>query len=118
MRFGHDGLLQHFGAGIDLSAIIPTNGKVGSETAASLSANGYAHLFRNANFSPYLTFGYTGLFRDFAANGYNGGGGFNYWFGGAWGLMFEVRELVLFNTPVNMADRYTQFRVGFAHRSQ
>jgi len=117
-RFGHTDLPHHFGAGFDLSAVVPAAGKVGSETVASLGLNGYFHPLSNTNFDPYLTGGYAGLFRDFGANGFNGGVGFNYWLGGNWGLMFEARELVFSNSPSIPANRYTEFRIGVAHRSQ
>jgi hypothetical protein len=121
--FGQNGgPMQHIGGGLDLAAIIPSKGKIGSEIVGSLSLNGYYHFLSsaktNSNLDPFLTGGYSLLYRDFAANGFNVGGGLNFWAWENWGLMFEVREMIFSNSSVLPANHYTEFRVGFTHRSK
>jgi hypothetical protein len=119
LRLSHDaGMMQHFGAGIDLSAILPSKGKVGSNTVGSLGLNGYYHPFANTTFDPYATGGYSAVFRDFAANGYNFGGGVNCWFGDTSGLMVEIRQLMFQSSPNLFANHFTEFRFGYVHRSK
>jgi hypothetical protein len=119
LRLSHEGgLAQHFGAGIDLSAILPGKGQVGSATAGSLALNGYYHPLTYTTFDPFVTSGYSALFRDFAANGFNAGGGVNCWFSENWGLVVEIRQLIFNSSPALPARHYTEFRVGLAHRSQ
>lgn len=121
--FGQNGgPAQHIGAGLDLAAIIPGKGKIGREVVGSLSLNGYYHFLSsatsNSKLDPFITGGYSLLYRDFAANGFNAGGGVNFW---AWensGLMFEVREMNFSNSSALPANHYMEFRVGFAHRSK
>ena len=118
-RLGHEGVAQHIGAGLDLSAVLPTSGKVGSQVAANLGVNGYYHFLSGSTFDPFLTAGYAGMYRDFAANGFNGGGGMNWWFGGgSVGGVVEVRELVFGRSPSLAATHYTEFRFGVAFRSK
>lgn len=113
---------QHIGAGLDLAAIIPGNGKIGSEVVGSLSLNGYYHFVSsatsNSNLDPFVTGGYSLLCRDFAANGFNVGGGLAFWAWENWGLKFEFREVIFSNSSALPANRYAEFRVGFAHRSK
>jgi hypothetical protein len=119
LRLSHEGgLAQHFGAGIDLSAILPGKGQVGSATAGSVALNGYYHPLSNTTFDPFVTGGYSALFRDFAANGFNAGGGVNCWFGENWGLVVEIRQLIFNSSPALPANHYTEFRFGLAHRSK
>jgi hypothetical protein len=113
---------QHIGAGLDLAAIIPGKGKIGSEVVGSLSLNGYYHFVSsatsNSSLDPFVTGGYSLLYRDFTANGFNVGGGLVFWASENRGLMFEFREMIFSNSSAPPANRYAEFRVGFAHRSK
>jgi hypothetical protein len=58
---------------------------------------------RNKTFDPFLTAGYSLIFRDFTANAANFGGGANYWFAGDIGLLIEGR------------DHYAKLQGAFTH---
>jgi opacity protein-like surface antigen len=61
------------------------------------SANGLYDLpfSLSSKLRPFATGGYSMAFRDGTANGYNIGGGVNYWLGDRMGLRFEYRENVI-----------------------
>jgi hypothetical protein len=65
------------GVGLDLAAILPGGGKVLSNTIGAISPDLYIHLapkdWLGVNLDVYGVGGYTLLFRDFTANGVNGG---------------------------------------------
>jgi hypothetical protein len=62
---------------------------------------------------PFVTGGYTLLFRSGTVNGFNFGGGINYWLKEHVGLRFEVRD----NVGVDGATtHFVGFRVGVAFR--
>lgn len=81
-----------------------------------LSADAQYH-FLNASRSgkvvPFVTGGYSLLFRSGALNGANFGGGVNYWFKERAGLRFEVRDHFL---PQNADTHFIGFRVGITFR--
>ena len=93
---GGEALIWHgFGAGAELAVNGP------STTLRSLlgvfSANGYWHFLRGkqARLDPFLTGGYTLIFRsEQHANLGNFGGGVNYWRWTRVGLKFEFRDQV------------------------
>ena len=85
-------LAPHFGVGAELGTIAPTQGKVSDTILGEFSANAYGHFLRHSAFDPYVTGGYSLLFRDFTANGVNFGAGFNYWFHERVGLLLEGRD--------------------------
>jgi hypothetical protein len=58
------------------------------------SANGTYHFRRNGRLSPFVTGGYTLFFRTGTANGFNFGGGVNWWLADRFGLKAEVRDQV------------------------
>jgi hypothetical protein len=62
---------------------------------------------------PFVTGGYTLFFRSGTANGFNVGGGVNYWFKDRFGLRFELRDNVWteFGTV-----HYVGFRIGVTFR--
>ncbi len=83
----------------------------------TLSPNvSYHFLSRNreAKAEPFVTGGYTLFFRSGTANGFNFGGGVNWWFKEGVGLRFEVRD----NVMVANGDtgHFIGFRIGLAFR--
>jgi hypothetical protein len=78
-----------------------------------VSANGLVPV-SNRKVSPFVTAGYTLFFRDFTVNGFNFGGGTNYWFSESKGLRFEVRDNVASESGDTV--HFVGFRVGLAFR--
>jgi hypothetical protein len=62
---------------------------------------------------PFVTGGYTLFFRWGAANGFNFGGGVNYWLKDHIGLRFEVRDTVWTSGGL---IHYLGFRIGVTFR--
>lgn len=117
-RFG-----QWWGAGLDLAGIFPLGGKVLNTTIGTLSPNLYAHMAKSpfgwldpGKVDLYATGGYTVLFQQFGANGFNVGGGANFW-RETNGMMIEFRYVreVGSNAPVT-GSPYYEVRVGWIHR--
>lgn len=106
---------NRFGAGVDFSAIIPGSGKA-NNTIGTTSFNGFVHPVLNSRWDPYVTAGYSLMFRDFVANGFNAGGGLNYWFRENVGLVLEVREQAGKHTPTFTENHYLEFRIGMTFR--
>ena len=69
--------------------------------------------FRPGKVSPFVTGGYTLFFRNGTLNGYNFGGGVNYWLSGRTGLRFEVRDNVM---PDYEDTHLVGFRFGVTFR--
>ncbi|MCI0423655.1 MAG: porin family protein [Acidobacteria bacterium] len=111
---GGEGLVyKGLGIGGEIGYVGPARGL--QEGVGLFSANGSYH-FRNASASgklvPFVTGGYSLIFRDGTASGVNFGGGVNYWFRERVGLRLEFRDQVF-------ADRTTHFygfRIGLAFR--
>lgn len=81
-----------------------------------LSADAQYHFLkasRSGKVVPFVTGGYSLLFRSGALNGVNLGGGVNYWFKERVGLRFEVRDHFL---PQNVDTHFVGFRVGITFR--
>jgi hypothetical protein len=119
-RFGEHGRWgDHFGAGLDLAAILPAQGQVFSNTVASISPNAYYHL-RNRYVSSdfFLNGGYSLLGRDFAANAVNFGAGWNYFFQENLGFTIEARAVWIpqYKFPNPPDSRYVEFRFGLTFR--
>lgn len=106
-------LASHFGIGAEASAMVPGQGTA-SNTIGIFSVNSYGHLWRDRSFDPFLTGGYSILFRDFTANGANFGVGANYWFHENVGLLLEGRDhyAKLEGTPTHVWE----FRIGLSFR--
>jgi len=71
------------------------------KSSVLLSPNAYAHLLSSTNrlqLDPFLTGGYSVLFRPGSKSGWNFGGGVNYWFSRRAGVRLEVRDS-LFSDP-------------------
>jgi len=62
-----------------------------------------------------MTGGYTRFFGDGSANGFNFGGGLNYWFKERIGLRLEVRDNVLVIASGGQIH-FVGFRIGLAFR--
>jgi hypothetical protein len=62
---------------------------------------------------PFVTGGYTLFFRSGTANGFNFGGGVNYWFREHLGLRLEFRDNV---STTDATVHWLGFRVGLAFR--
>jgi hypothetical protein len=77
-----------------------------------LSPNASYH-FTNSKLEPFVTGGYTLFFRDGHANGYNFGGGVNYWFSNKAALRLEARDHVL---PGYRDSHFLGFRVGLSFK--
>ncbi len=58
------------------------------------SVNGSWHFRRTGGVVPFVTAGYSLFFRNGHANGYNFGGGVNWWFSRKFGLRAEIRNHV------------------------
>ncbi len=84
----------NFGVGAELGVFAPGQGKVSNGIVGIFSTNCYWHFLRDRAFDPFVTGGYSLLFRDFTANGGNFGIGANYWFREKVGLLLEGRDHV------------------------
>jgi hypothetical protein len=109
-------LFKGIGAGVEISGLAPreclTDCAVGI-----LSPNGYYHFIhgKGVALDPFVTGGYTLMFRAGHANLFNFGGGVNYWFHKHLGVRLEARDHV--RHPANFpAAHYWGFRVGLGIR--
>lgn len=112
---GGEGLIyKGLGAGGELSYLTPSS-KLG-DGFGILSANGSYH-FINASgrgrVVPFVTGGYSFFFRSGYANGFNAGGGINYWFRDRMGLRVEFRDQVI---PDGRAMHLLGIRLGLSFR--
>ena len=111
--FGGEAVLgRGVGIGAELTAI-GTREDFLDSVVGTFSANGYYHFARGSNLKldPFLTGGYTLLFRYGHANLFNFGGGLNYWLGNHVGARIEFRDQVHSN---GSAVHYWGFRFGLA----
>lgn len=113
---------RYLGTGIDLSGIFPGTGQVGANTVGTMSPNVYFHItphsdWPGARFDAYATAGYTLLFQNYGANGFNAGAGVNYWFGAHFGTILEFRAIrALGSNPPTPETNYYQIRFGVTFR--
>lgn len=107
---------KHVGGGVDLSALVPGQGKIVSSTIGTFSPNAYFHWSFASQLDLHAVGGYSLLFRDFTANYYTIGGGLTYWMGinGSRGLMFQYRRL----NPIDVGPSYNEIRFGIAFRQK
>jgi hypothetical protein len=103
----------HFSGGAEIGALVPGQGKT-ANTVGIFSATGNVHLLRDKPFDPFLTAGYSMVFRDFTSNGVSFGGGMNYWFRENVGLRLEGRDTYakLQGIPTHLWE----IRIGFTFR--
>jgi hypothetical protein len=116
VHFGGGGeadLYKGLGLGIDLGYMAPT--KYYGSGIGIFSPNG-RFAFRISDDSklvPYVTAGYSLLFRTHTANAYNYGGGIDYWFAEKYGLKVEFRDHVLTNCIRNCHAYQVRMGVSF-----
>ncbi len=105
---------RNLGAGAELGYLTPMSSW--GDGIGTLSPN-VVYRFRAADASnklePFVTGGYTLFFRSGTANGFNVGGGANYWLKDHLGLRFELRDNV---NVQNATIPYFGFRVGVTFR--
>lgn len=111
---GEYGIGKGFGAGAELGAVAMWRGFAGSVMGA-LSPNGYYHFKRGdtRRADPFVTGGYTLVFRSGHANLANFGGGLNYWFHRSLGFRLEFRDML---TTTGTTTHIWAFRFGVAFR--
>jgi hypothetical protein len=109
---------KYFGAGVDLTAILPGQGKVLSGTLGVVSPDAYWHLLSTRKSDLFFVGGYSLLVRDYTANGLNTGVGWNYWFHENFGLSIEARTIFLpgYTAPHPPDNHYTEIRFGLTFR--
>ena len=122
---GHTGMTLQAGAGADV--ILGKGVGVGAEISAlgprdsladsvgMFSANGSFHFIREKGrkVDPFVTGGYTLMFRSGTANMVNFGAGANYWFHNRLGLRVEFRDHVFTQTA---RVHYWGVRLGLSFR--
>ncbi len=79
------------------------------------SANGSYNFSRRGKLVPFVTGGYTLFFRSGSANGFNFGGGVNYWVRKRVGLRLEFRDEV-FPQLCCTTSHFLGFRIGLVLR--
>lgn len=104
-----------FGNGIGLGAEIGyvAQLKDWGDGFGLFSINGAYHFKNSSKVIPFVTGGYSGFFRGGYANGFNFGGGVNYWMKERVGLRFEFRDQVPGNTD---AGHFYEIRFGVTFR--
>ncbi len=115
LGFGADGILwKGIGVNVEAGALAPPQ-YFGSEAVGTVSLNASFHLLRGPKhkFDPFLTTGYTLMFRNGTANLANFGGGTNYWFSRHVGARVEFRDHVYPSSP---PVHFWGFRFGVAFR--
>ena len=94
--FGGEGILgKGIGIGGELSAL-GTRQYFLDSVVGVLSVNGYYHFIhgKDSKLDPFVTGGYTMMFRGSHINEFNFGGGANWWFARHLGLKLELRDQV------------------------
>jgi hypothetical protein len=115
-NFGGGGealIYKGFGVGADLGYVAPTGGI--SEGVGAFSVNGAYHFGgRNPDRKvvPFVTGGYSLLFREGAVSGGNIGGGVQYWASDRLGMRFEVRNIIVSSD----SPHFVGLRVGLTFR--
>ena len=115
LQFGLGGeavIGKGIGAGAEISAL-GTRQYFSDSVVGVFSPNGYYHFVhgKDVKVDPFVTGGYTLLFRSGHANLFNFGGGMNYWFKRHLGLRIEFRDQV--HTD-GSAVHYWGIRAGLA----
>jgi hypothetical protein len=116
LHFGGGGewsLYKGIGVGAELGYLAPY--RYFSSGVGLFSLNGL-YTFRtsaSSRFEPFVTGGYSLLFREGHLNAVNFGAGTHYWFGKKVGLRLEVRDHV---SPEYFSDHFIQGRVGVSFR--
>jgi hypothetical protein len=114
LQFGVGGeavLGKGVGVGAEIGAL-GTRQDFSDSVMGAFSPNGYYHFVHRKNLKadPFVTGGYTLLFRYGHANLFNVGGGLNYWLRRSLGLRMELRDQV--QTGDGAAIHWWGFRFG------
>jgi hypothetical protein len=117
MQFGVGGeavLWKGVGLGAEIGAL-GTRQYFGDTVMGVFSPNGYYHFKHGegATVDPFVTSGYTLLFRSGHANLANFGGGLTYWFARRFGARLEVRDQL---TTTGTTEHFWGVRFGLAFR--
>lgn len=109
-------LLTNVGAGIGAEGGFLFPPEHPDDGLGSGSLNGYYHLLDrgHSRWDPYVTGGYTGLFRSAYFNAGNYGGGVNYWVSPNTGVKLEFRDHVA--SVFGRTRHYWAFRFGINFR--
>jgi len=117
---GRNGIAHMGGGGELLFNALGVGAEIGYQTPIRSFGNGIgvfspnvAYHFMGGKLSPFVTGGYSLFFRSGHANGYNFGGGVNYWMLDRTALRLEVRDNVL---PGYRDVHFLGFRVGLSFR--
>jgi hypothetical protein len=113
--FGGEAVLgRGIGLGLEIGALGPRQ-NFGDGVVGLVSPNGYYHFVHRKRLKadPFVTGGYSLMFRSGRINLYNFGGGFNYWFRRGLGARFEFRDHVYTS---GRAVHYWGIRFGLAFR--
>jgi hypothetical protein len=104
---------KNLGAGVDVGYLTPM--RSWGDGIGTLSPNFVARFLpkQDNKIEPFFTGGYTLFFRSGTANGFNFGGGANWWFKDHLGLRFEVRDNVMVEEGTG---HFVGFRIGLAFR--
>ena len=102
------------GVGAEVGAV-GTRQYFGDSVVGVFSPNGYYHFVhgKDIKIDPFVTGGYTLIFRSGHANLFNFGGGMNYWFRRRLGGRLEVRDQV---HTEGASVHYWGIRFGLAFR--
>ena len=112
---GEAALFKGLGLGAELGALGPREGFAGSALGVA-SVNGYYHfLHGRPKADPFVTAGYTVMFRSGSIHLFNFGGGLNYWFVPRLGLKVELRDHV-YDVQHGSKVQYWGLRLGLAFR--
>lgn len=114
--FGGEGILgKGVGIGAELGGLGPTQNFT-NNVLGVFSPNGYYHFIHGGTLKadPFVTGGYTLLFRNGHLNLFNFGGGMNYWFHRRLGARLEFRDHVY---TQGATLHYWGFRFGLSFRS-
>lgn len=108
-------LFKGIGVGAELGALGPRE-DFASNVLGVASVNGYYHfLHGRPKADPFVTAGYTVMFRSGSINLFNFGGGINYWFVPRLGLKVELRDHV-YDIQYGSRVQYWGIRLGLAIR--
>lgn len=120
MGAGGEGFFtRHLGAGADLGYLTSTEQFSGGfGTFSPNFVTRFPSGSGGGKVEPFFTGGYTLFFRSGGTGqGFNFGGGFNYWFKDRIGLRFEVRDNVGATEPAfDAIQHFVGFRIGLAFR--
>jgi len=98
------------GLGAEIGYLAPFESK--GEGAGLFSANTSYHFARSSKLVPFVTGGFSSVFRGGSSQGGNVGGGVHYWMNDHLGLRLEVRDHIFSSD----APHLFQFRVGLSFR--